>query len=102
MESRGNMVTNRLIKNKFCCNGNHATLINTLWSMKKRGHKWIMALYQCSKCKEFSLRGDKHSDTWNTYVEIINKSKVDSLITQKRKHKKWTGKNSEKSVGITT
>ncbi len=69
---------------KYCCGGGNASLIETLFPMVKRGKKFFMAIFQCKKCKEMTLRGENQEKEWNTFVEIINEEKVQELILKKR------------------
>ena len=69
---------------KYCCNGGNAVMVEPLWPMKRRGTKYFMALYQCKKCKEYTLRGDSQAKEWNTFVEILNKQTAQELIQRKK------------------
>jgi hypothetical protein len=72
---------------KYCCGSGNAHMIETLWPMKKRDKKFFMALFQCNTCKEYTLRGENQEKEWNTFVEVLNKEKVDALILQKKERK---------------
>ena len=73
---------------KYCCGGGNAVLIEPLFPMVKRKKKYFMAIFQCKKCKEMSLRGENQEKEWNTFVEIINDQKVQELIQRKKGRKK--------------
>lgn len=73
-----------ITKKKYCCGGGNAHLVEPLWPMIKRGKKFFMALFQCKKCNEYSLRGESQEKLWNTFVEILNASQARTLIHRKK------------------
>jgi len=71
-------------RSKFCCDGQHATMFVPLWPVIKKKIKWYTAVYQCKKCKEFSIRGETNQKTsWKTFVKFISKKRALELKAQK-------------------
>lgn len=73
-----------ILSTKYCCGGGNALLVTPLWPMNKRGQKFLMGLFQCKKCREYSLRGESQAKQWNCFVEILNESNAKELMTQKK------------------
>ena len=69
---------------KYCCGGGNAVLVEPLWPMEKRDQKFFMGLFQCKKCKEYTLRGESQAKLWNTYVEILNEKHAQKLKAEKK------------------
>lgn len=76
-----------LERTKYCCDGQHAVLVQPLFPMERKGVKFYTAIYECKKCGSLTLRGETNQlKTWNTFVEFITPEKVRELSEEKNKY----------------
>lgn len=66
---------------KFCCDGLNAIKVLNLWPVYKDKIKWYTALYKCSVCGSYTIRGETNQKTSNnTSVEFITPERAAVLI----------------------
>ena len=74
----------RLPNRKYCCDGLNAILITPIKTIKEKGVAWRRAVYCCSRCHDYTIRGEAKISTHNTIVNIISKKEAEILIQEKR------------------
>jgi len=82
--NKPNLMHLRLPNRKFCCDGLNAILITPIKTVNRQGVIWRRALYYCSKCHDYTIRGEAKISTHNTKVDFISKKEAEILINEKK------------------
>ena len=70
-----------MLYKKFCCDGMNAIKVHNLTPVYKDGVKWYTALYKCSICGSYTIRGETNQKVVNsTSVEFISEERARELM----------------------